>query len=53
VAVGQPLVTVVHRDGGALDEALALVQRGVTVGEGESRAAPLVLDTLRPLPAVG
>lgn len=53
VVAGQPLITVVHRDGHALDEALASIDRAIIVGEGDPDVAPLVLDTLRPGGGVG
>mgnify|MGYP002830703336 CR=1 FL=1 len=45
---GQPLVTVLHRDGHALDEALALLRAGVTVTDEPGTAFPLLMDHVGP-----
>jgi len=46
VTKGQPLVTLIHRDGHALREALAYVGDGVVVGDGPSEALPLVVGSV-------
>ena len=42
VGLGQPLATVLHRDGRALDEALRLVERAVVVDDAEPDVPPLI-----------
>ncbi len=46
VAKGQPLVTLVHRDGHALEEALVFVGNGVVVGDGPCDALPLIVGSV-------
>lgn len=43
VAVGQPLVRVHHREGRALDEAIARMQAGIVVAEAPVAPGPLVI----------
>ncbi len=47
VSRGQPLVTLVHRDGRALEEALAYIDEGVVVGDGPADVLPLLVGAVR------
>jgi len=46
VVVGQPLITLIHRDGHSLEEALAFVADGVRVGEGPPEVLPLIVGSV-------
>ena len=47
VTAGQPLVTVLHRDGRGLDEARARLDESVVVGDDAGDALPLLIDVVR------
>jgi thymidine phosphorylase len=47
VVSGQPLVTLVHREGHALSEALAFVEEGVRVGDEAVDVLPLLVASVR------
>ena len=46
VTEGQELIRVVHRDGRALDAALALLDQAVVIGDGPADALPLLVDEI-------
>ena len=46
VTEGQELIRVVHRDGRALDAALALLDQAVVIGDGPADALPLIVDEI-------
>jgi pyrimidine-nucleoside phosphorylase len=46
VVRGQPLVTVHHRDGHALDEAIAMIDAALSVGDPGAPPSALVLETI-------
>ena len=46
VAKGQPLVTVHHRDGRALDEALAMIDEALVIADERPTVSPLLLETI-------
>jgi thymidine phosphorylase len=46
VRPGDLLATLHHRDGGALDEALALLRAAIVIGDGPAAAGPLVRGTV-------
>jgi len=48
VSRGEPLVTVLHRDGHGLDDARALLREGLAVGDEPASALPLVIGVVRP-----
>ncbi len=47
VVAGQPLITLIHRDGHSLEEALTFVAGGVRVGEGPPEVLPLIVGSVR------
>lgn len=48
VAVGQPIATLLHRDGKQLDRAFRLVHRGVVIGEEPVEVSPLIRGRVEP-----